>query len=241
MIHPARPGVPDYAYRYYDPVTGRWLIRDLIDELGGTNLYSFNFNDPNSFFDVFGNEPRYSNSPGLAAAHKAGVEAVQRERNSFLKDRNEARQGSGKSFNADGAAEAGGRICRKCGSDGGEATYYTTETVGKRPSPGVDATVNPEDAPKCTEPDEEVGKWHTHPGQINGDQFSAEPNFSDGDKAVADLANEVTDQKTGQKKTVHHRQNKNGVPLALTAETERGSGEFITKSYQYGVETTFRP
>ena len=30
-----------YGYRYYDPVTGRWLSRDPIEEDGGINLYGF--------------------------------------------------------------------------------------------------------------------------------------------------------------------------------------------------------
>ena len=33
--------VSDYAYRYYDPVTGRWPTRDPIEEWGGENLYEF--------------------------------------------------------------------------------------------------------------------------------------------------------------------------------------------------------
>ena len=32
-------GVIEYGYRYYDPVTGRWLSRDPIGEEGGANLY----------------------------------------------------------------------------------------------------------------------------------------------------------------------------------------------------------
>jgi len=33
--------VPDYGYRYYDPLTGRWPSRDPIEERGGINLYGF--------------------------------------------------------------------------------------------------------------------------------------------------------------------------------------------------------
>jgi len=39
------PGVTDYGYRYYDPVTGRWPSRDPIGERGGMNLYGFVGND----------------------------------------------------------------------------------------------------------------------------------------------------------------------------------------------------
>jgi RHS repeat-associated protein len=37
--------VADYLYRYYDPLTGRWPSRDLIEERGGMNLYGFVVND----------------------------------------------------------------------------------------------------------------------------------------------------------------------------------------------------
>lgn len=232
-------GLYYYAYRYYDPLTGRWPSRDPIEEMGGENLYLSNFNDPLSWFDYLGREPIYSNSPELAAAHQAGVNAIKRERESFLKDRNDARSNSTQSFGSNGAAEAGGRVCRKC--DKGEVTYYTTETTGKRSTPGTDQHVNPEDAPKCTELDTEVRKWHTHPGFVNGDEFSADPEFSTGDKRVTDTKFENTDPKTGEKKTYHHPQNRNGVPFTLTSETERGSNEFVTKSYQYGIEETYKP
>ena len=39
-------GLYYYGYRYYDPVTGRWLSRDPIHERGGINLYTFVKNDP---------------------------------------------------------------------------------------------------------------------------------------------------------------------------------------------------
>jgi RHS repeat-associated protein len=43
-----------YGYRYYDPSTGRWLNRDLIEEGGGANLYGFAGNNLNDFVDAFG-------------------------------------------------------------------------------------------------------------------------------------------------------------------------------------------
>ena len=48
------PGVTDYGYRYYDPVTARWLARDPIEEQGGLNLYGFVGNDPNNHHDYLG-------------------------------------------------------------------------------------------------------------------------------------------------------------------------------------------
>ena len=41
-----------YAYRYYDPVTGRWPSRDPIEEEGGINLYGFVYNETPNFIDV---------------------------------------------------------------------------------------------------------------------------------------------------------------------------------------------
>ena len=48
--------MPDYTYRYYDPLTGRWPSRDPIEEKGGLNLYGFVGNDGVGRFDVLGNE-----------------------------------------------------------------------------------------------------------------------------------------------------------------------------------------
>ena len=44
----------DYAYRYYDPVTGRWPSRDPIEERGGFNLYGFVGNNGTNRQDLFG-------------------------------------------------------------------------------------------------------------------------------------------------------------------------------------------
>jgi RHS repeat-associated protein len=43
-----------YGYSYYDPVTGRWVSRDPIEECGGLNLYGFVGNDGVNFFDALG-------------------------------------------------------------------------------------------------------------------------------------------------------------------------------------------
>ena len=43
-----------YAYRYYDPVTGRWPSRDPIQERGGLNLYGFVGNDGIGRIDKLG-------------------------------------------------------------------------------------------------------------------------------------------------------------------------------------------
>jgi hypothetical protein len=46
----------NYAYRYYNPTTGRWLSRDPIEELGGVNLYAFVGNDGVNQWDYLGRE-----------------------------------------------------------------------------------------------------------------------------------------------------------------------------------------
>jgi RHS repeat-associated protein len=47
-------GLYYYGYRYYDPVTGRWLSRDPIEERGGINLYGFVGNNSISTTDYLG-------------------------------------------------------------------------------------------------------------------------------------------------------------------------------------------
>lgn len=44
-----------YGFRYYEPMSGRWLSRDPIAELGGLMLYGFAGNDPINHYDVLGN------------------------------------------------------------------------------------------------------------------------------------------------------------------------------------------
>ena len=48
------PGVPVYGFRYYEPLTGRWLNRDPIEEAGGLNLYGFVGNDGVGRVDYLG-------------------------------------------------------------------------------------------------------------------------------------------------------------------------------------------
>jgi RHS repeat-associated protein len=43
-----------YGYRYYDPVTGRWLSIDPMGEMSGLNIYSFVFNNAVVRWDILG-------------------------------------------------------------------------------------------------------------------------------------------------------------------------------------------
>jgi RHS repeat-associated protein len=47
-------GLSYYGYRYYDPLGGRWINRDPIQERGGANLYGFVGNRPPSYIDNTG-------------------------------------------------------------------------------------------------------------------------------------------------------------------------------------------
>ena len=47
-------GLYCYDYRYYDPILGRWLSRDPIEESGGVNVYGFVANDPLDYTDPAG-------------------------------------------------------------------------------------------------------------------------------------------------------------------------------------------
>ena len=49
-----RPKTRIGLLRHYNPVDGRWLSRDPIDEQGGVNLYGFVGNDPNDLVDFNG-------------------------------------------------------------------------------------------------------------------------------------------------------------------------------------------
>ena len=47
-------GLYYYGFRFYDPVTGRWLSRDPISEAGGLMLYAFVNNNALSSWDSLG-------------------------------------------------------------------------------------------------------------------------------------------------------------------------------------------
>ena len=52
-----------YGFRYYDPLSGRWLSRDPIGEAGGLNIYRFTANNALNYLDILGALP-YSPYPG---------------------------------------------------------------------------------------------------------------------------------------------------------------------------------
>ena len=50
----AETGLLYYGYRYYNPVTGRWVSRDPVEEEGGVALFTFVNNAPTSNLDTLG-------------------------------------------------------------------------------------------------------------------------------------------------------------------------------------------
>jgi RHS repeat-associated protein len=70
-----------YAYRYYDPVTGRWPSRDPIGERGGVNLYGFNYNSPVDRFDDLGHESRTQREANRNTRNQANQEGRRNNQN----------------------------------------------------------------------------------------------------------------------------------------------------------------
>ncbi|MBB5354022.1 RHS repeat-associated protein [Haloferula luteola] len=68
-------GLYYYGYRYYDPVTGRWLSRDPIEEEGGVNLYGFVGNNGINQADFLGQYATIKEA-GLAGAHAAAERSI---------------------------------------------------------------------------------------------------------------------------------------------------------------------
>jgi len=52
--HDEETGWLYYGYRYYEPVNGRFIGRDPIEEAGGVNLYAFCGNDGVNRWDLLG-------------------------------------------------------------------------------------------------------------------------------------------------------------------------------------------
>ncbi len=57
FLHP-ESGLYLTHYRVYDPKDARWLSRDPIGEIGGVNLYAYANNNPMTYFDLEGTEPK---------------------------------------------------------------------------------------------------------------------------------------------------------------------------------------
>ena len=65
-----------YNYRHYDPVAGRWLSRDPIEEQGGLALYRFCGNNGVDSFDNLGNNPAIIVIEGVASLKAAEIVSI---------------------------------------------------------------------------------------------------------------------------------------------------------------------
>jgi RHS repeat-associated protein len=61
-------GFYDYGFRYYNPISGRWLNRDRIAERGGLNLHGFAKNDGVNHVDKLGKDPCATCGPDITRA-----------------------------------------------------------------------------------------------------------------------------------------------------------------------------
>ena len=69
-------GLCYYGRRFYDPIWGRWLNRDPIEESGGLNLYAFYRNNPVKYFDALGDTPLDVRAARIRAYLGAGAEEM---------------------------------------------------------------------------------------------------------------------------------------------------------------------
>jgi RHS repeat-associated protein len=176
-------GLYYYGYRWYDPLTGRWHSRDLIEEGGGFNLYGFLRN----------NGVHQQDSLGLVAAdpaamvevvHAGSVEAHKASETEYLDQIKKEDPtvsypavDGGRPFTPKMPREYGGRVCEHCeeGEDGKLIyTYYLTQSEGSWPSSRIGASIYLiEGVAECKTDrgDVQVGWWHTHPSSLVEEVF----------------------------------------------------------------------
>jgi integrase/recombinase XerD len=99
-----------YAYRYYDPMTGRWPSRDPIGERGGMNLYAFVKNMTITYIDVNGLKEYNSNSQNAQERNRQEKINIQTKHNGVS---NRANKGAA---TLDEAASAAGNKATAAGS-----------------------------------------------------------------------------------------------------------------------------
>ena len=118
-------GLVYYGFRYYSPSLGRFLNRDPIEELGGSNLYAFVENDPVNGWDYLGLDDELLCDP---ADYSAGLCDEGPRKRGFLKRLGSFFGGIGK-----GIGNAIGGVGRAVGSIGqglGRAVGNVARGVG---------------------------------------------------------------------------------------------------------------
>ena len=214
-------GYYDYGYRFYVPLLGRWVNRDLIQESGGVNIYSFLSNDPKNDADLLGLRQTYASKE--AAAHAAGSAAVASEHaKKKTIDAGEdlaVKQKKKKKPDYYQPKEWCGRVCCK-GTE--PPAYYVTLLIDPVSHNCLIAM-----SPPCDSGDKTVSWWHSHPGRPlqDGKTMGTGGGFSG--KRSGDVRDGDTDW-------VESNPLSRGLPLTMTRETGIGDGTYETYMYSRG-------
>jgi hypothetical protein len=155
----------NYAYRYYNPRTGRWPSRDPIEEEGGPNYYGFVGNDAVNYLDVLGLAAQHP--PTIDDRYDTAEEATDAggryallgaERNLASRQQIYDKLTPEEKVGKDRPTymfEFCGRVCR----EGKEpCKYYFTKAITQN----LVRSCNITNSGKCGEDDSEVGLYHNH-------------------------------------------------------------------------------
>jgi RHS repeat-associated protein len=128
-------GLYYYGYRFYDPVTGRWPSRDLIEEKGGLNLYAFVENNGIKGFDYLGK---------IKTGDEIKVKCADGQKAGTIKISDYSITSMSSSYPSYGAVQATLDMkftedSQKCGCKGGRYRWYQTvvldDLYGNTPYP----------------------------------------------------------------------------------------------------------
>ncbi|UDQ96743.1 RHS repeat-associated core domain-containing protein [Lentisphaerota bacterium WC36G] len=154
-------GLVYYNYRYYNPVNGKWLNRDPIEEYGAWNIYNFIYNDSINYIDILGlsfhgiigsnSRNHKENYPHYYVPRKPKPKDPDYSDSEIDAARKRGKEMNPKSIKED--IEYCGYVCKKCVK--GKYKYFTTVTKGD--VQGCDPTNAP-----CPSGSKPTAIWHTH-------------------------------------------------------------------------------
>lgn len=186
----------NYGYRFYLPALGRWLSRDPIGEIGGTNLYAFSENSAPTLYDYLGlQSPVQPGQPArpqpqsdwnaihdeIATGGQKALEASEDE----LKKKQEKYDALTKEQqmqypgrpNDSNLMEYCGRVCEHC-EEGNPPKLYRTGPVRGTIDPKTGGkSCDPTTAPPCNEGDKQVGTYHNHTTSTRGTLSKSDKNI----------------------------------------------------------------
>lgn len=142
-------GLVYYNHRHYNPLDGRWIGRDMLEEQAGYHLYGYVNNMPSWYCDILGLQAYSTKQEAFAAAWILVVETMEKR---YEQDK-EKWEKRGKKKPHPRKIEFGVRICCKDGQ-------YEVGEVG---SSNMDDRVYLMDVPPCKNGAVTVGYAHNHP------------------------------------------------------------------------------